>query len=271
MIPAQMIRCSARSTRTTSTRTSRRCEPRHWCAWRCRWRRMSSSRTTPRRLGARVARCAYGCQCRADRPIPGGGPTGHAAAPGAQRHARAFPDHCGSKGSSRGAPGAISGTSVLLEPGQSTGGGVRCRTHSARHRSTTQPPRTPPGPPSPPFFDGLPTANLEERRFVVTLPNGSQQTVVTSDPGRRDHRDGRELGRFDVPTLFGIRHTAPYFHDNTARTLEDVIRHYQALFETLTFFANNGLFAPPVNTSPLCVGSAGAPPHAHVPFARAGH
>jgi hypothetical protein len=111
-----------------------------------------------------------------------------------------------------------------------------------------QTPRIPPGPPSPPFFDGLPSANLEERRFVITLPNGSQQTVVTSDPGRGTITgDGRELGRFDVPTLFGIRHTAPYFHDNSARRLEDVARHYQALFELLTFFANNGLFAPPVN------------------------
>lgn len=111
-----------------------------------------------------------------------------------------------------------------------------------------QTPRTPPGPPSPPFFDGLPTASLEERTYIVTLPNGSQQTVVTSDPGRGAITgDAREFGRFDIPTLFGIRHTAPYFHDNSARTLEDVVRHYQALFELLTFFADNNLFAPPVN------------------------
>lgn len=111
-----------------------------------------------------------------------------------------------------------------------------------------QTPRTPPGPPSPPFFDGLPTASLEERSYIVTLPNGSQQTVVTSDPGRGAITgDAREFGRFDVPTLFGIRHTAPYFHDNSARTLEDVVRHYQAMFELLTFFATNNLFAPPVN------------------------
>ena len=57
----------------------------------------------------------------------------------------------------------------------------------------------------------------------------------------------REFGRFDVPTLFGIRDTAPDFHDNSARTLEDVVRHYQALFELLAFFAGDGLFAPPEN------------------------
>ena len=26
--------------------------------------------------------------------------------------------------------------------------------------------------------------------------------------------------------------TAPYFHDNSAKTLEDVMRHYQAFFVT---------------------------------------
>ena len=59
--------------------------------------------------------------------------------------------------------------------------------------------------------------------------------------------DAREFGRFDVPTLFGVARTAPYFHDNSAATLDEVVRHYQALFELLTFFANNNLFAPPVN------------------------
>lgn len=111
-----------------------------------------------------------------------------------------------------------------------------------------QTPRTPPGPPSPLFFDGLPTANLEERTFFVTLPNGAQQIVRTSDPGRGAITgDAREIGRFDVPTLFGIARTAPYFHDNSAATLADVVRHYQALFELLTFFANNRLFQPPSN------------------------
>ena len=111
-----------------------------------------------------------------------------------------------------------------------------------------QTPRTPPGPPTPPFFEGLPTAKLEERTYLVTLPNGAQQTFITSDPGRGAITgDAREFGRFDVPTLFGIDRSAPYFHDNSAATLNDVIRHYQRLFELLTFFAERNLFAPPVN------------------------
>ena len=82
----------------------------------------------------------------------------------------------------------------------------------------------------------------------MTLPNGATQTFVTSDPGRGAVTgDAREFGRFDVPTLFGVERTAPYFHDNSAATLEDVVRHYQAMFELLTFFAERNLFAPPVN------------------------
>ena len=80
------------------------------------------------------------------------------------------------------------------------------------------------------------------------MPNLPALTFKTSDPGRGAITgDAREFGRFDVPTLFGVSRTAPYFHDNSAATLEDVVRHYQALFDLLTFFASGNLFAPPVN------------------------
>jgi len=36
----------------------------------------------------------------------------------------------------------------------------------------------------------------------------------------------RNGGRARVPGLRGARHTAPYFHDGSAATLEDVVRHY---------------------------------------------
>ena len=35
---------------------------------------------------------------------------------------------------------------------------------------------------------------------------------------------------FKIPQLRGVRHTAPYFHDNSARTLEDVVEHYRRFF-----------------------------------------
>jgi cytochrome c peroxidase len=72
--------------------------------------------------------------------------------------------------------------------------------------------------------------------------------------------DDREFGRFDVPTLFGVARTAPYFHDNSAATLEDVVRHYQALFNLLTFFADGNLFAPPVNGQGCIAGECGIRP-----------
>jgi cytochrome c peroxidase len=124
-----------------------------------------------------------------------------------------------------------------------------------------QTPRTAPVPNAPDFFEGLPTANLQERPYLITLPDGSMRTIVTSDPGRGAITgDAREFGRFDVPTLFGAGRTAPYFHDNSAATLEDVIRHYQALFELLTFFADGGLFAPAANGQGCNPGACGFRP-----------
>jgi len=41
---------------------------------------------------------------------------------------------------------------------------------------------------------------------------------------------------FKTPQLHGVRHTAPYFHDNSAKTLEDVMEHYRF------FFTANGGF-----------------------------
>ncbi len=38
------------------------------------------------------------------------------------------------------------------------------------------------------------------------------------------------LNAFKIPPLRGIMNTAPYFHDNSARTLEDVVEHYRKFF-----------------------------------------
>ena len=35
---------------------------------------------------------------------------------------------------------------------------------------------------------------------------------------------------FKTPQLRGVRHTAPYFHDNSAKSLEDVLEHYVFMF-----------------------------------------
>jgi hypothetical protein len=76
----------------------------------------------------------------------------------------------------------------------------------------------------------------------VDLPSGTTVVLVSSDPGTvlTDVRaletvaGNQVFNRFDIPQLRGINETAPYFHDHRARTLEDVVRHYQAFF----FFIN---------------------------------
>jgi len=35
---------------------------------------------------------------------------------------------------------------------------------------------------------------------------------------------------FKTPQLWGVRHTAPYFHDNSAKTLEEVLEQYVFMF-----------------------------------------
>ena len=35
---------------------------------------------------------------------------------------------------------------------------------------------------------------------------------------------------FKTPQLHGVKHTAPYFHDNSAKTLEEVLEQYVFMF-----------------------------------------
>jgi cytochrome c peroxidase len=87
-----------------------------------------------------------------------------------------------------------------------------------------------------------PGFDLPTQRFTVALPNGASVELVSSDPGTvlTDIRALETVGgnqvfnRFDIPQLRGINKTGPYFHDHRAKTLEDVVRHYQQFF----FFIN---------------------------------
>jgi cytochrome c peroxidase len=86
-------------------------------------------------------------------------------------------------------------------------------------------------PPGSRFTDTLVSAlnqtGLPLRTYIVTKSDGSTATVTTSDPGRMlVSGDPTDVNRFKQPTLRGIKNTAPYFHDNSAKTLEDVLEHY---------------------------------------------
>ena len=67
--------------------------------------------------------------------------------------------------------------------------------------------------------------------YRITLANGTFQFVTTSDPGRMlVTGQPADLGIMDVTQLRGLSKTAPYFHNNSAATLDEVLDHYLALF-----------------------------------------
>jgi cytochrome c peroxidase len=91
------------------------------------------------------------------------------------------------------------------------------------------------------------------RTYVLTLPDGSTLRRTTSDPGRAlltgfagsgpPARD--DWSKFDVPGLRGIARTAPYFHNNSADTLEEVVDHYTEFFKRVLVNAPVGQPLPP--------------------------
>jgi len=36
---------------------------------------------------------------------------------------------------------------------------------------------------------------------------------------------------FKIPTLWGVKDTAPYFHDGSAKTLEELVDQYEIFFK----------------------------------------
>lgn len=75
--------------------------------------------------------------------------------------------------------------------------------------------------------------------FVFRNPDGTSTTVSSPDPGRAlitgDPNDVFESrNAFKIPSLWGVARTAPYFHDNSAKTLEDTARHYARLFAAIS-------------------------------------
>lgn len=92
-------------------------------------------------------------------------------------------------------------------------------------------------------FDLVPA--LDENGAPIFGPNFLPQ-LFSTDPGRAAITgDPHHFEAFDVPPLRGIANTAPYFHDNSSETLEDVIDVYSRFI--VQFFAplNLPLVHPP--------------------------
>jgi cytochrome c peroxidase len=91
------------------------------------------------------------------------------------------------------------------------------------------------------------------RTYEITLANGTTQRRTSSDPGRAlltgfvgGAPPSDDWNKLDVPGLRGIRRTPPYFHNNSADTLEEVVDHYIELFKRIQVSAPPGTPPPPV-------------------------
>ncbi len=87
------------------------------------------------------------------------------------------------------------------------------------------------------------------------LPVGAKVRRTSSDPGRAlltGYVGGApgldDWEKLDVPGLRGISKTAPYFHNNSAATLEEVVDHYIEFFKRVQVNAAPGV-VPPLTTT----------------------
>ena len=84
------------------------------------------------------------------------------------------------------------------------------------------------------------------RDFIFKNQDGTTTLVKSPDPGRALITGNAQSAAFDsvnafkIPSLWGVKETAPYFHDNSAKTLEDVIGHYDLFFATIFGLPTNG-------------------------------
>jgi len=68
------------------------------------------------------------------------------------------------------------------------------------------------------------------RTYEITA-GATKTRMTTSDPGRGLLTGNvADFGVFDIPQLRGISRTAPYFHNNSAGTLEEMLDFYEAFF-----------------------------------------
>ncbi len=78
------------------------------------------------------------------------------------------------------------------------------------------------------------------REFIFHNSDGTTTRIKSPDPGRAlitgiaNDPTGQNLNAFKIPTLWGVRRTAPYFHDNSAETLEQVAAHYARFFAAIS-------------------------------------
>jgi cytochrome c peroxidase len=97
-----------------------------------------------------------------------------------------------------------------------------------------------------------------QRTYEITLPNGTKIRRTGSDPGRAlltgfvlplpapEFTD--DWQKMDNAPLRGFSRTAPYFHNNSADTLDEVLDHYDALFKRAVALLPPNTFPPFLST-----------------------
>ncbi len=81
-------------------------------------------------------------------------------------------------------------------------------------------------------------ANNPVREFIFNPGTANEEHLFSPDPGRAlitgiapaNDPVAANTNAFKISALRGIKQTAPYFHDNSAKTLEDVAAHYARFF-----------------------------------------
>jgi cytochrome c peroxidase len=78
------------------------------------------------------------------------------------------------------------------------------------------------------------------RTFILNANTRDEVRLESPDPGRAlitgslDNSTLQNVNAFKISPLRGLQRTAPYFHDNSAKTLEDVAAHYATFFAVVT-------------------------------------
>jgi cytochrome c peroxidase len=100
------------------------------------------------------------------------------------------------------------------------------------------------------------TLSLPTQGPTGVIPAGARVRRTSSDPGRAlltgfvgGPGPQDDWDKFDVPGLRGISRTAPYFHNNSAATLAEVVDHYVEFFKRVVAITPPGTVSPVGSTN----------------------
>jgi len=88
------------------------------------------------------------------------------------------------------------------------------------------------------------TTGTTKMRRTSSDPGRALLTGFVGGPAPRD-----DWNKFDMPTMRGLSKTAPYFHNNSAATLEEVVDHYIEFFKRVEANFVPGTPVPPIATT----------------------